>query len=71
MLRNKARYDSLDIRYDGPYEVTDRVGPDVKIRIQKEVRNRNGRRYTKNKWVHLDRCKEYSRVFYLTSDQEY
>ena len=64
MLRNNARLDSLQPRYYGPYEVMDRTGPDVKIRIHKEVRNRSGRRYTrhKNKWVHLDRCKEYYRA---------
>ena len=76
MLHNNARLDSLEPRYYGPYEVMDRTGPDVKIRIHKEVRNRSGRRYTryKNKWVHLDRCKEYyraSEIVHPPRDQEF
>ena len=61
MLRNDARHDSLDPRYDGPFEVTDRRGPDVKLDIRREVRDRTGRQQTRhrNKWAHLDRCKEY------------
>ena len=64
MVRNNARHDSLDPRFYGPYEVMDRKGPDVKIRIPKGNKwERGGElQYTryKKKWVHLDRCKQYS-----------
>ena len=64
MARNNARHDSLDPRFYGPYEVMDRKGPDVKIRIPKGNKwERGGEvQYTryKKKWVHLDRCKQYS-----------
>ena len=38
MLWNCARHDALDPRNDGPYEVLDKKGPDVKIRIRKQAR---------------------------------
>ena len=61
MLWNSARHDALDPRYDGPYEVLDKKGPDVKIRIRKQARNNRGSRIRdREKWVHLDRCKVYS-----------
>ena len=61
MLRNNARHDSLDPRYNGIFEVTDRKGPNVKLSIKREMNGRHGERYSKyrNKWVHLNRCKEY------------
>ena len=33
MLRNNATHDTLDAKYDGHFEVIDRKGPDVKLRI--------------------------------------
>ena len=39
----------------------DREGPNVQLHIQREVKYRNGRVSIRhgNKWVHLNRCKEY------------
>ena len=64
MLRNDSKHDSLDPRYRGPYEVMDREGPNVQLHIQREVKDRNGRVSIRhgNKWVHLNRCKEYYSV---------
>ena len=61
MLRNDARHDSLDPRYHGPYELLDRKGPEVKLSIRKETENSKGKQHMtyRNKWVHLDRCKEF------------
>ena len=61
MLRNETRQDSLDPRYNGPFEVLDRKGPDVKLKIGGMIRENSGGRRPRviKKWVHLDRCKEY------------
>ena len=40
--------DSLAPRFDGPYTVIRRKGPNVKLRLA-----------TRDKWVHLNHCKEY------------
>ena len=61
MLLNETRQDSLDPRYDGPFEVLERKGPDVKLKVGKSFQEGNGGSHREfvNKWVHLDRCKEY------------
>ena len=49
MLKVNARTNALEPRFEGPYEVIDRKGPDVKLRRRKKI-----------KWHHLSRCKFYS-----------
>ena len=49
MLKVSARSDALEPRFEGPYEVLDRRGPDVKLKRQRKI-----------KWHHLSRCKLYS-----------
>ena len=48
MLKVSARSDALEPRFEGPYEVLDRRGPDVKLKRQRKI-----------KWHHLSRCKLY------------
>ena len=48
MLKRNMLQDSLAPRFDGPYTVIGRKGPNVKLRLA-----------TRDKWVHLNHCKEY------------
>ena len=48
MLKRNSRGDTLEPRFDGPYEVMERKGPDVKLKMRR-----------KDKWHHLSRCKLY------------
>ena len=48
MLKRSMVQDSLAPRFDGPYTVIRRKGPNVKLRLA-----------TRDKWVHLNHCKEY------------
>ena len=45
--RNQAK-DSLSPRFDGPFDVLERKGPNVKLRLTR-----------RDKWVHLDHVKRY------------
>ena len=49
MFKRNRVQDSLSPRYDGPFEVLERSGPDVKLKLE-----------TKDRWVHLDNVKRYS-----------
>ena len=60
MLRNCARHDALDPKYDGPFEVLARSGPDVKIKIRRSNQTVSSYQMReRTKWVHLNRCKIY------------
>ena len=54
MLRNNAIHDSLDPNYDEPFEVFDRKGPNIKLHVRRQWKNRTGRQNAKHscKWVH-------------------
>ena len=48
MLKSGQLKDSLSPRYTGPYEVVERRGPDVKVRLKR-----------RDKWVHIDNTKRF------------
>ena len=50
MIRREARKDALDLHFEGPFEVIQRKGPNVKVRSS---RVRDG------KLVHLNRCRPW------------
>ena len=49
MLKRSLVQDALSPRYDGPFQVIKRRGPDVKVRVA-----------AKDRWVHLNNVKRYS-----------
>ena len=49
MLKSNITKDSLSPRYDGPFLVIERRGPDVKLRLTNKYR-----------WVHLNNVKKYA-----------
>ena len=51
MLRRNIHQDSLAPRFDGPFVVLKRKGPNVKLRLS-----------TRDKWVHLNHCKVYKKM---------
>ena len=53
LLENKTRKSGLDHKYDGPFTVMERRGPNVLVREDKRGK-------IKNKWVHLNRCKAFA-----------
>ena len=55
LLRRNAREDSLVPRFDGPYQVLARREADVKLRLTH-----------RDKWVHLDHCKQYEGTVPIT-----
>ena len=61
-LKNQNRKSCLDQKFDGPYAVIHRKGPNVLIkqRIRKE-------RFVE-KWIHLNRCKPYLPKLYFPND---
>ena len=48
MVRRNKTQDSLSPRFDGPFEVLQRRGPDVRLRLR-----------SKDKWIHLNNVKKY------------
>ena len=48
LLKNQNRKSGLDHRYNGPFTVIRRKGPNIQIRQANGV----------EKWVHLNRCKK-------------
>ena len=48
MIRKEQRTDSLDIKFEGPFQVLERRGVIVQVSLTRG-----------NKWVHLNRCKRY------------
>ena len=49
MIRRNKVEDTLSPRFDGPFEVVQRRGPNVKLHLRR-----------KDKWVHLNHVKRYS-----------
>ena len=51
VLKRNMVQDSLSAKYDGPFEVLERSGPDVKLQLA-----------VKERWVHLNNVKKYVHV---------
>eukprot|EP00800_Vazella_pourtalesii_P000716 TRINITY_DN10626_c0_g2_i3.p1 TRINITY_DN10626_c0_g2~~TRINITY_DN10626_c0_g2_i3.p1 ORF type:complete len:165 (+),score=5.00 TRINITY_DN10626_c0_g2_i3:169-663(+) len=62
LVKSQTRKSGLDRQFEGPYTVLQHKGPLVLIRYIK------GRRAS-NKWIHLNRCKQYMPIPYPEVDR--